>query len=221
MIGAGIPLNEGCMKPLHIVAPAGTIINAQYPAAVISGNTEVSQSITDCLFGALKVIAGSQGTVNNFVWGNERIQNYETICGGAGAGPGFDGASAVQIHMTNTRMTDPEVLETRFPVRVEKFAILPPVPGAGGGQYRGGTGVERRVRFFEALTVTLLTNHRVTRAFGVDGGEPGAPGRNIIEQLDGNLLELGPNDQYELKAGEAVIMHTPGGGGWGEPGAAV
>ncbi|MGB7300365.1 MAG: hydantoinase B/oxoprolinase family protein [Burkholderiaceae bacterium] len=216
LIGAGIPLNEGCMKPLKIIAPKGSIINAQYPAAVISGNTEVSQSITDCLFGALKVIAGSQGTVNNFVWGNERIQNYETICGGAGAGPGFDGASAVQIHMTNTRMTDPEVLETRFPVRVEKFAILPRVPGFGGGKYKGGTGVERRVRFFEPLTVTLLTNHRLTRAFGVDGGEDGAPGRNLIEQLDGNILELGPNDQYELKAGEAVIMHTPGGGGWGQ-----
>lgn len=215
MVGAGIPLNEGCMKPLRIIAPEGSIVNAKYPAAVISGNTEVSQSITDCLFGALHVLAGSQGTVNNFVWGNERIQNYETICGGAGAGPGFHGASAVQIHMTNTRMTDPEVLESRFPVRVEKFAILPRT--AGNGQFKGGCGVERRVRFFEPLTVTLLTNHRLTQAFGVDGGEPGAKGRNMIEQLDGTVLELGPNDQYELKAGEAVIMHTPGGGGWGSP----
>ena len=215
MVGAGIPLNEGCMKPLRIIAPKASVINAQYPAAVISGNTEVSQSMTDCLFGALKVIAGSQGTVNNFVWGNERIQNYETICGGAGAGPSFDGASAVQIHMTNTRMTDPEVLEMRFPVRVEKFAILPPT--GGRGKYNGGSGVERRVRFFEDLTVTLLTNHRLTRAFGVDGGEEGAPGKNMVEQLDGNILELGPNDQYELKSGEAIIMHTPGGGGWGAP----
>ena len=215
MVGVNIPLNQGCLKPLNIIAPVGTIINAQYPAAVISGNTEVGQSATDCLIGALGIMAGSQGTMNNFIWGNERIQNYETICGGSGAGPGFEGTSAVQIHMTNTRMTDPEVLEMRFPVRVEEFAIK---HGTGGkGQYMGGNGITRRVRFFEDLTVTLLTGHRITQAYGAAGGEPGACGHNAVEQLDGTIKELGPNDQYELKAGEAMLMQTPGGGGWGKP----
>lgn len=215
MVGINIPLNQGCLKPLNIIAPVGTIINAQYPAAVISGNTEVGQSATDCLIGALGIMAGSQGTMNNFIWGNERIQNYETICGGSGAGPGFDGTNAVQVHMTNTRMTDPEVLEMRFPVRVEEFAIK---HGTGGkGKYTGGSGITRRVRFFEDLTVTLLTGHRITQAYGAAGGEPGACGHNAVEQLDGTIKELAPNDQYELKAGEAMLMQTPGGGGWGKP----
>ncbi len=217
MVGAGIPLNQGCLKPLRIIAPDASMINPVYPAAVISGNTEVSQSMVDCLFGALHVIAGSQGTMNNFVWGNDRIQNYETICGGSGAGPGFNGADAVQIHMTNTRMTDPEVLEMRFPVRVELFAIK---RGTGGrGQWQGGNGVERRVRFFEDLTVTILSCHRTTQAFGVDGGEPGAPGHNLVHRLDGTTIELAANDQIELVAGEAVTVLTPGGGGWGVPAA--
>jgi len=215
MVGINIPLNQGCLKPLNIIAPVGTIINAQYPAAVISGNTEVGQSATDCLIGALGIMAGSQGTMNNFIWGNERIQNYETICGGSGAGPGFDGTSAVQIHMTNTRMTDPEVLEMRFPVRVEEFSIK---HGTGGkGRYTGGNGITRRIRFFEDLTVTLLTGHRITQAYGAAGGEPGACGHNAVEQLDGTIKKLAPNDQYELKAGEAMLMQTPGGGGWGKP----
>ncbi len=214
LVGTNIPLNQGCMKPLNIIAPAGTVVNAQYPAAVISGNTEIGQSATDCLIGALNIMAGSQGTMNNFIWGNERIQNYETICGGSGAGPGFAGTDAVQIHMTNTRMTDPEVLEQRFPVRIEEFAIK---PGTGGrGQYPGGNGIIRRIRFFEDLTVTLLTGHRITRAFGANGGEPGQCGRNAVERLDGTIVELGPNDQVELKAGEAMLMQTPGGGGWGK-----
>ena len=215
MVGVNIPLNQGCLKPLKIIAPEGTVINAQYPAAVISGNTEIGQSATDCLIGALGIMAGSQGTMNNFIWGNERIQNYETICGGSGAGPGFDGTDAVQVHMTNTRMTDPEVLEMRFPVRIEEFAIK---HGTGGrGRYTGGSGITRRIRFFEDLTVTLLTGHRITQAYGGDGGEPGACGHNAVEQLDGTIKPLAPNDQYELKAGEAILMQTPGGGGWGEP----
>ena len=213
LTGKDIPLNEGCLKPLKIIAPEGTMINPRYPAAVISGNTEVSQSICDCLLGALGVIAGSQGTMNNFVWGNDRFQNYETICGGSGAGPGFDGADAVQVHMTNTRMTDPEVLEKRFPVRVEKFAIR---NGSGGaGKWRGGEGVLRQVKFKEPVTVTTLSSHRVTQAHGINGGEDGAIGENWILKTDGGRIRLKGNDEAHLDAGEAFEMLTPGGGGYG------
>jgi 5-oxoprolinase (ATP-hydrolysing) len=208
-----IPLNEGCMKPLEVIAPVGSMINVQYPAAVIAGNTEVSQSITDTLYGALGVIAGSQGTVNNFVYGNDVHQNYETICGGTGAGPDFDGASAVHCHMTNTRMTDPEVLEWRYPVRLEEFRIR---PGSGGkGRHGGGDGIVRRLRFLEPMITTTLTSHRITRPFGVDGGEPGAPGRNAVERADGRIDELDGNDETEMKPGDVFVMETPGGGGFG------
>ncbi|HEX9857560.1 MAG TPA: hydantoinase B/oxoprolinase family protein, partial [Paracoccaceae bacterium] len=177
LVGADIPMNEGCLKPLEIIVPKGSMINPNHPAAVISGNTEVSQAIADTLYGALGVLAGSQGTMNNFVYGNERYQNYETICGGTGAGNGFDGASAVHSHMTNTRMTDPEVLETRFPVRVEEFSIR---RGSGGaGRFRGGDGVTRKLRFLEPMTVTVLSSHRKTAPFGASGGEPGQPGENL------------------------------------------
>lgn len=210
-----IPLNEGCMKPLKIIAPEGSIINCQYPAAVIAGNTEISQGICDALYGALGVIAASQGTMNNFVYGNEEYQNYETICGGTGAGPTFDGASAVQSHMTNTRMTDPEVLENRFPVRVERFSIR---KGSGGsGAHRGGDGAERQVRFLEPMTVTTLTSHRVIPPFGVNGGEPGKCGRNRVLRMDGSVEELGANEQCEMKAGDVFSIETPGGGGFGKP----
>ena len=171
LVDDDIPLNEGCLKPLQVIAPEGSMINAQFPVAVIAGNTEVSQSITDTLYGALGVIAGSQGTVNNFVYGNDQYQNYETICGGTGAGPGFDGASAVHCHMTNTLMTDPEVLEWRYPLRLEEFRIR---KGSGGqGEHSGGDGIVRRLRFLEPMTTTVLTSHRITRPYGVDGGEPG------------------------------------------------
>ncbi|MGH1481248.1 MAG: hydantoinase B/oxoprolinase family protein [Geminicoccales bacterium] len=210
-----IPLNEGCMKPLDVIAPKGSMINAQYPAAVIAGNTEVSQSITDTLYGALGVIAGSQGTVNNFVYGDDVYQNYETICGGTGAGPDFDGASAVHCHMTNTRMTDPEVLEWRYPVRQDEFRVR---PGSGGdGQHKGGDGIVRRLRFLEPMTTTVLTSHRITRAFGVDGGEPGLPGRNAVERADGRLDELQGNDETEMGPNDVFVMETPGGGGFGKP----
>ena len=210
-----IPLNEGCMKPLDVIAPVGSMINVQYPAAVIAGNTEVSQSITDTLYGALGVIAGSQGTVNNFVYGNDVHQNYETICGGTGAGPDFDGASAVHCHMTNTRMTDPEVLEWRYPVRLEEFRIR---PGSGGkGRHAGGDGIVRRLRFLEPMITTTLTSHRITRPFGVDGGEPGATGRNAVERADGRIDELQGNDETEMKPGDVFVMETPGGGGFGKP----
>ena len=214
LTGKDIPLNEGCLKPLKIIAPEGSMINPQYPAAVIAGNTEVSQSICDCLLGALGVIAGSQGTMNNFVWGNDHFQNYETICGGSGAGDGFNGASAVQVHMTNTRMTDPEVLEKRFPVRVEEFSIR---EGSGGsGQWQGGEGIKRQIRFLEAVTVTTLCCHRITQAHGVAGGENGAIGENRVLRLSGERVELKGNDECALEAGDVYEMLTPGGGGFGE-----
>ena len=214
LVGSDIPLNEGCMKPLKVIAPAGTMINAQYPAAVIAGNTEVSQSITDCLYGALNAVAGSQGTVNNFVWGNDRFQNYETIGGGAGAGNGFEGASAVHTHMTNTRLTDPEVLETRFPVRVEKFGIR---SGSGGkGKWSGGEGIERDVLFLDGVTVTTLSSHRITQPRGMDGADDGAIGENSVIRADGTREALKGNDQCALEPGDIFAMLTPGGGGWGK-----
>ncbi|MEO1639504.1 MAG: hydantoinase B/oxoprolinase family protein [Pseudomonadota bacterium] len=213
LVGTDIPMNEGCMKPLRLIVPEGTMINPAPPAAVISGNTEVSQAVADTLFGALGVIAGSQGTMNNFVYGNVTYQNYETICGGTGAGPDFDGTSAVHSHMTNTRMTDPEVLETRFPVRVEEFAIR---QGSGGvGAHHGGNGITRRLRFNEAMTVTVLSSHRVTPPHGVVGGAPGALGENMIDRADGTRDLLRGNDQAELAEGDIFVMHTPGGGGYG------
>jgi len=215
LVDDDIPLNEGCLKPLRVIAPEGSMINAQYPAAVIAGNTEVSQSITDTLYGALGVIAGSQGTVNNFVYGNDVYQNYETICGGTGAGPDFDGASAVHCHMTNTLMTDPEVLEWRYPVRLDAFRIRQ--GSAGGGLHAGGEGIERRLRFLEPMKTTVLTSHRITRPFGVDGGEPGDIGRNVVERADGSVDELKGNDETDMAIGDVFVMETPGGGGFGEP----
>lgn len=217
LVGADIPLNEGCMKPLHLIVPEGSMINPRYPAAVIAGNTEVSQAITEALYGALGVLAGSQGTMNNFVYGNAHYQNYETICGGAGAGffagKGFDGASAVQTHMTNTRMTDPEVLENRFPVRVERFAIR---HGSGGaGQWRGGDGVERQLRFLEPMTVTVLSSSRINPPRGVAGGQVGECGRNQVVRADGETRELQGNDSCDMQTGDVFIMQTPSGGGFG------
>ncbi len=213
LVGADIPMNEGCMKPLNIKVPKGSMINPDYPAAVISGNTEVSQSIADTMYGALGVIAGSQGTMNNFVYGNETYQNYETICGGTGAGDGFDGASAVHSHMTNTRMTDPEVLETRFPVRVEEFSIR---RGSGGeGKFSGGDGITRRLRFLEPMTVTVLSSHRKTVPAGAAGGHPGKTGANSVERADGSSEPLAGNDQVQMAVGDMFVMKTPGGGGYG------
>ena len=214
LVGRDIPMNEGCLKPLRLVLPEGSMINPRHPAAVISGNTEVSQAIADCLFGALGVIAGSQGTMNNFVWGNDRFQNYETIAGGTGAGPGFDGASGVHSHMTNTLMTDPEVLETRFPVRVEEMALR---QGSGGdGAWRGGEGIHRVVRFLEDVTVTTLSSHRKVPPPGGDGGAPGGVGENAVLRLDGQREVVGGNSESALAAGDAFEMLTPGGGGWGK-----
>jgi 5-oxoprolinase (ATP-hydrolysing) len=210
-----IPLNEGCLKPLRLVIPEHSMISPDYPAAVIAGNTEVSQCITDALYGALGVLASAQGTMNNFVYGNDRYQNYETICGGTGAGPDHDGTSAVHSHMTNTRMTDPEVLEWRFPVRLEAFRIR---RGSGGrGRHRGGDGVVRKLRFLEAMTATTLSSHRDTDPYGLAGGGPGARGRNSVIRADGRRDELTGNDETEMRPGDLFVMATPGGGGFGPP----
>ena len=213
LVGSSIPLNEGCLKPLNIIAPDRSMLNPKYPAAVIAGNTEVSQATCNALYGALGVIAGSQATMNNFVWGNEAFQNYETIAGGTGAGPDFDGCDAVQSHMTNTRMTDPEILEKRFPVRLDRFEVR---DGSGGaGHHSGGHGARRVMTFLEPVTVTTLCSHRIVPPFGVDGGGAGAVGRNWAVMPDGIRHDLRGNDEIDLPAGGQFVMETPGGGGWG------
>jgi 5-oxoprolinase (ATP-hydrolysing) len=210
-----IPMNAGCLKPLSIVIPQGSMLAPRYPAAVVAGNVETSQTVTDTLYGALGVLAASQGTMNNFTFGNATYQYYETISGGSGAGPDFDGASVVQTHMTNSRLTDPEVLEWRFPVRLESYAIR---RGSGGaGLHRGGDGSERRVRFLEAMTAVMLANHRRVAPFGVAGGEPGAVGRNWVERVDGSHEEFGATCAVEMGAGDVFVIQTPGGGGFGAP----
>lgn len=213
LVGKPIPLNEGCLRPLEIIVPEGTLLNPRAPAAVIAGNTEVSQSACNALYGALGVVAAAQGTMNNFIWGNAQFQNYETIAGGTGAGPGFRGCDAVQSNMTNTRMTDPEVLEKRFPVRLEEFSIR---RGSGGaGEWRGGDGAVRRLRFLAPVTVTTLCGSRKVAPFGVAGGGPGAVGENLVHWPDGRVERLEGNDERDLPEGAVFEMRTPGGGGWG------
>ena len=214
LVGNNIPLNEGCFKPIKIIIPNNSMINAKYPSAVIAGNTEVSQLTCNALFGALGVIAGSQATMNNFIWGNDTIQNYETICGGTGAGPNFHGTSAIQTHMTNTRSTDPEVLETRFPVRLEEFSIRK--NSGGKGKFNGGDGVTRKLRFLEPMTVTTLCSHRRVKPFGLNGGSPGDCGKEWLERTDGSILNLNGNDSCEVEPNDLFVMETPGGGGFGE-----
>ena len=210
-----IPMNEGCLKPLEVVIPEGSMLNPRYPAAVVAGNVETSQIITDTLYGALGVLAGSQGTMNNLTFGNERYQYYETICGGSGAGPDFDGTDAVHTHMTNSRLTDPEVLEWRFPVLLESFEVR---RGSGGaGRHRGGDGARRRIRFLEPMTAAILSSHRRVAPFGVAGGAPGALGRNWVERADGAQVELTGTDKAEMGAGDVFVVETPGGGGYGAP----
>ncbi|MCK5445444.1 MAG: hydantoinase B/oxoprolinase family protein, partial [Rhodospirillaceae bacterium] len=209
-----IPLNAGCMKPIEIIAPKGSMLNPAYPAAVVAGNVETSQCVTDALFAALGVMAAAQGTMNNFTFGNETYQYYETICGGTGAGPDFDGQDAVQSHMTNSRLTDPEVLEWRFPVRVESFSIR---KGSGGkGLHSGGNGVVRRIRFLETMTASILSNHRRIAPFGLEGGEDGALGSNRVQRADGQIVELGATASIDLQPGDQFIIETPGGGGFGK-----
>ena len=218
LVNDQIPLNEGCLKPLQLILPKRSMLNPEYPAAVFAGNTEVSQAVTNALYGALGVLAACQGTMNNFLYGNAKRQNYDTVCGGAGAGRDFPGADAVHTHMTNTRMTDPEVLELRYPVRCEALSIR---RGSGGkGRRRGGDGVVRKLRFLEAMTATVLSSHRVVPPFGLAGGEPGKCGKNYVVRADGALLNLQGNDQVEMAPGDLFVMETPGGGGFGSPSAA-
>jgi 5-oxoprolinase (ATP-hydrolysing) len=213
IVDDAIPLNEGCLRPLTIIIPAGSMLAPRSPAAVVAGNVETSQAIVDCLMGALKVMAAAQGTMNNFTFGDEQRQYYETICGGAGAGPDFDGASGVQTHMTNSRLTDPEVLEWRFPVLVDGFSLRP--GSGGGGRHHGGDGVVRRIRFLEAMSACILSNRRRVAPFGLEGGGDGRPGRNAVERADGNVEELPGTAQVAMAAGDVFVIETPGGGGYG------
>ncbi len=213
LIDDDIPLNDGCMAPITLIAPEGSMLNPTYPAAVVAGNVETSQAITDALYGALGALAASQGTMNNLTFGDDRRQYYETICGGAGAGDGFDGASAVQTHMTNSRLTDPEVLESRYPVVLERFAIR---RGSGGaGRWRGGDGVERQLMFREPMTVAILSNRRRVPPFGLAGGEAAAPGLTEVLRADGSVQRLGSAEAAQVGAGDRVRVLTPGGGGYG------
>jgi 5-oxoprolinase (ATP-hydrolysing) len=211
-----IPMNDGCLRPIRIVVPEGSMLNPAFPAAVVAGNVETSQVVTDALFAATGRLAPSQGTMNNFTFGNERHQYYETVCGGAGAGPDFDGASAVQTHMTNSRLTDPEILETRLPVRLDEFAIR---HGSGGiGKHKGGDGVVRKVTFLEAMTANMLADRRRVPPSGLKGGGNAKPGRNWVERGDGSVEILSATDAAGVAAGDSFVIETPGGGGFGSVG---
>ena len=213
LVDDDIPLNAGCLKPLHVVVPEGCMLNPRPPAAVVAGNVETSSCVTNALYGALGVMAAGPCTMNNFTFGNDKVQYYETISGGSGAGPGFKGTSVVQTHMTNSRLTDPEVLEFRFPVRLESYAIR---AGSGGaGQWRGGDGGVRRVRFLEPMTASILSNGRKVPAFGMAGGQPGALGINRVERADGRRETLAHIGSAEMQPGDVFVVETPGGGGYG------
>ena len=208
-----IPLNDGCMRPISLQVPEGSMLNPLYPAAVVAGNVETSQAITDCLFAATRALAPSQGTMNNFTFGNDRHQYYETIAGGAGAGPDFDGASAVQTHMTNSRLTDPEILETRYPVLLERFAIR---RGSGGeGAHRGGDGVERQIRFLEPMDAGILSNRRRVPPRGIEGGGDAKAGVNRVIRADGREERLTATASTRMDVGDRFVIETPGGGGYG------
>jgi N-methylhydantoinase A/oxoprolinase/acetone carboxylase beta subunit/N-methylhydantoinase B/oxoprolinase/acetone carboxylase alpha subunit/very-short-patch-repair endonuclease len=214
LVDADIPMNAGCLKPIHIVIPDGSMLSPKYPAAVVAGNVEVSQAATNCLYGALGVLAGAYGTMTNFTFGNEVHQYYETIAGGSGAGEGFDGTSVVQCHMTNSRLTDPEVLEFRYPVRVDAHTIC---AGTGGaGKWKGGNGADRRIRFLEPLTAAILGNNRKNRPHGMAGGAPGAPAKNWLERADGSREDFGHICEVNVKKDDVFVIQTPGGGGFGK-----
>jgi 5-oxoprolinase (ATP-hydrolysing) len=217
LVNGDMPMNAGCLRPLELVIPEGSMLRPHYPAAVVAGNVETSQVITDALYAALGVMSGAQGTMNNFTFGNDDLQYYETICGGAGAGPDFDGTSAVHTHMTNSRMTDPEVLEWRFPVLLEDFSIR---DGSGGaGRHRGGDGVVRRIRFLKPMTAAILANRRRVPPLGLDGGEPGQLGRCCVERSDGESVSVLSNQVVAMEEGDVFVIETPGGGGFGTPSA--
>ena len=216
LIDDAIPLNAGCLEPLHVIVPEGCMLNPRPPASVVAGNVETSMCITNALYGALGVLAASQCTMNNFTFGNERYQYYETIAGGSGAGPDFDGTSVVQTHMTNSRLTDPEVLEFRFPVRLESYALR---HGSGGdGRHRGGDGGVRRIRFLESMTASILSNGRAAGPFGMAGGGAGKPGINRVRRADGKVEMLGYIGSVQMQPGDVFEIETPGGGGFGVAG---
>ena len=225
LVNDNIPLNAGCLKPLEIIIPEGCMLNPIYPGAVVAGNVETSQTIVDALYGALGVMAASQGTMNNFTFGNAKYQYYETISGGSGAGVelddsgqvrnGFNGTSVVQTNMTNSRLTDPEILEFRFPVRLESYSLRQ--DSGGLGQWQGGMGGVRCIRFLEPMTASILSNGRVFPAFGAAGGQSGAPGINRVRRLNGDVEDLKHIGQVEMAPGDVFEIHTPGGGGYGAP----
>jgi len=218
LVDEPVPLNDGLFEPVEIILPE-SLLNPVFPEdprhcpAIVGGNVEVSQRLTDTLLKPFGILACSQGTMNNVLFGDDSFSYYETICGGCGAGPGFEGASAVHHHMTNTRITDPEVMEFYYPVRLERFEIR---PGSGGkGLYSGGDGVIREIRFLKDLRLSLLTQHRTTAPYGLDGGEPGAKGKQTLVHEDGHRTLLKSVDGVNVKAGERLVIETPGGGGWG------
>jgi 5-oxoprolinase (ATP-hydrolysing) len=213
LVADDIPLNDGCLRPLRIVIPPGSMLAPGYPAAVAAGNVETSQAITGALYAALGVQAEGSGTMNNVTFGNQKYQYYETVGSGSGAGDGFAGASVVQTHMTNSRLTDPEVLEWRFPVLLEEFAIR---RGSGGaGRWRGGDGAVRRIRFREQMTVSALSGHRRVPPYGLAGGSPGTPGRNRVQRADGTLVPVAGCDSVRVQPDDVLVIETPGGGGYG------
>jgi 5-oxoprolinase (ATP-hydrolysing) len=214
LVDDAIPMNDGCLRPITLRVPDGSMLKPHFPAAVVAGNVETSQVVTDCLFAACRALAPSQGTMNNFTFGNAQHQYYETIAGGAGAGPDFDGASAVQTHMTNSRLTDPEILETRYPVLIERFAIR---RGSGGqGLHHGGDGVERHLRFREPMQAGILSNRRRVAPRGIEGGGDALPGVNRVLRADGAAEMLGATATVQMKAGDVFVIETPGGGGYGK-----
>ena len=214
LVDESIPLNGGCLEPVRLSVPEDSLLDPPAGSAVVGGNVETSQRVVDVLLGALGQAAASQGTMNNVAFGNEQFGYYETIGGGAGAGPHYAGASGVHTHMTNTRITDPEILELRYPVRLERFALR---RGSGGsGRNSGGDGLIREYRFLEPVTVSLLTQRRLIAPWGLDGGEPGLPGRNRVRRAEAEWEELPGQCTLELAAGDSLLVETPGGGGAGE-----
>jgi 5-oxoprolinase (ATP-hydrolysing) len=218
LVDDDIPLNSGCLKPVRVIIPPGRMLSPEYPAAVVAGNVETSQAVTGALYAALGVQAEGSGTMNNITFGNDRYQYYETVAGGSGAGDGFNGADVVQTHMTNSRLTDPEVLEWRYPVRLEGYEIR---PGTGGqGRWRGGNGGRRRIRFLEPMTVTTLSGHRRIPPYGMAGGEPGALGAHWVEHPDGSVTTMRACDSIPVGGDDVFVLETPGGGGYGPAGPA-
>ena len=215
LVDDNIPLNAGCLKPIEIIVPDGCMLNPTYPAAVVAGNVETSQKIVDALYGALGVMAASQGTMNNFTFGNSKYQYYETICGGAGAGANFHGTDGIHTHMTNSLITDPEVLESRYPVMLESFSLG--FDSGGKGKYSGGNGVIRKVRFLESMTAGILSSNRIISPFGLQGGEAGKVGKNYVERRDKTIEKLDSTAIVEMQPGDIFVIETPGGGGYGRP----